>query len=195
MNVLKQRSFALTRVLLVMMLVAVSLASLPALADPPPWQTGPNTTYQTWIWDDDNGKWVLGSWFSNPTLKEEPTASYDPSTGVTKWWCPNFRQNVAKRIRIELPGITNFDWQKVQIKDAESGDRATLLGGKRDWAEWQMRRCWPFYVEIPWSPNQPPPLGGRVQIFTQCVPEPGTLLLSTIGFGVVGAALRRRRKV
>lgn len=191
MNVLKQRSFALTRVVLVMMLVALSLASLPAGANPPPWWTGPGTTYQTWVWDDTAGEWGLAAWMSNPELpSQKPTV--EKVDDAWRWRCPNFKHSVPKRIRIDLSDVNGLKWDSVKVWDIENNEEAQFLEQKDKWAEWQMRRCWPFYVKIAsWTP----PAGATMRIYTQCVPEPGTMLLSAIGFGVVGAALRRRRKV
>lgn len=236
MNVLKQRSFALTRVLLVMMLVAVSLASLPALADdlaPPPWRlSSPSSTWQHWKFSNPP-VWPPGGPppgaeypenYTNPNgLPQENVAarvnavwhnqlagrqgvwelwpSADPAQqGYMEWFIPNFGLRMPKIARIQFTLSTqNLNWvggpvNVGPITQLET-DQQTGITWWHNWAEYRFPTCDPFTVWIKNTSDRYPLLVDQLVVDTVCVPEPGTMLLSTIGFGVVGAALRRRRKV
>lgn len=105
-----------------------------------------------------------------------------------KWFIPNHNEPLLpKWVRIQFT---------LDTPEGNWGGNPKHIGPVTDlqdgwyhhWADYVVP-CEPFTVFLSGTVAV-----DQLVVDTLCVPEPGTMLLSTIGFGVIGAALRRRRK-
>ncbi len=189
-------------------LAAVMLASVSALADdlaPPPWRGAPGSTFQHWQYNQDN---PLPDVWNNPHGQPTETTrssalwlnDYGGRQGVLSlvdgyvgWYIPNhFEPTLPKWVRVQFTvDIAQFNWAgnpTVGPVTQLETDPATGITWYHHWADYVIP-CQPFTLFLQGTVAM-----DQLVVDTVCVPEPGTMLLSSIGFGVVGAALRRRRK-
>ncbi|MEJ5250386.1 MAG: PEP-CTERM sorting domain-containing protein [Chthonomonadetes bacterium] len=192
-------------VMLALLVSGVILASVPVSADdlaPPPWRGAPGSDWQHWTWD--NGPNAVPDFWNNPygtpteNTSARQNAAWNPifggrtgvwelEDGYMEWYIPDhFDPQLEKLVRVQLTlNVPDWNWAGSPTIGpvTDLGD-----GWYHHWADYVIP-CQPFTVWIAGTFAI-----DQMVVDSVCVPEPGTMLLSAIGFGVVGAALRRRRK-
>lgn len=215
MNALKQYLVAAAHVVLVIALVLAGLATASVRADdlaPPPWRlSSAESTFQHWEFSGGVTPVELPENWVNPFGQPQENVSvrtnatwhnvyggrqgvWELDGGYLQWEIPNaFHPTLPKWVRVQFTvNIPVVNWggnPKVGPVTQLETDPLTGITWYHHWADYVIP-CVPFSVFL-----QGTLAADQLVVDSLCVPEPGSLLLSTIGFGAVGAALRRRRKV
>jgi hypothetical protein len=193
------------------LVVTLAVWSTPVRSDdlaPPPWRGAPGSTFQHWHWD--NGDTQTPDVWNNPYgIPQENSAERNNAwwngtfggrqgvitlaEGYMEWHIPNhFEPTIPKWVRIQLTLNTpNFNWvgnPTVGPVTQLETDPATQITWYHHWADYVIP-CRPFDVFVTGTFAM-----DQLVVDTVCVPEPGSMLLSSIGLGVVGLVARRRRK-
>jgi len=195
----------------VVLLAVVLALAAPAWADdlfPPPWRGQPNTTYQAWTFDYDQGSYWVPENYNNPYGTPYIYTYYQDENWYGYW---EGRQGVmepwANEMYINLPNVPNpDDWKIVWVQmtwwsawgygpgfsfsdppGQVMNEQQTDLGGG-----------WFHSLYEIWIPGNPPfemvafytdQYFDQIIVDTICIPEPASLGL----LGLAGLVLLRRR--
>ncbi|GBC94508.1 hypothetical protein HRbin16_00291 [bacterium HR16] len=211
MSASRQYVFAVMRAILFVALVLAGSVAVPVRADdlaPPPWRGAPGSDWQHWEFRTNGplpDAWnnPYGVPTENVALRSNATwhnsfggrqGVWELRDGYMQWEIPDdFQPHLPKWVRIQFTvNIANFNWAGNPtfigpVTQLET-DPQTNITWYHHWADYVLP-CQPFSVFL-----QGTLAVDQLVVDSVCVPEPGSMLLSTIGLGVVGAAFRRRRK-